>query len=129
MVEKDLYRPFAKKLEEIKLNYSAVFELKIVKTKRFSFSSVHPHQVEGLLRASQGLYVRLADQPFMEGGFQQKKPFDCMWLKEVTGYVVPVFYVPRKRKQAYLVPIGEFLKFDGKSVKEEQLQKFDNFSL
>lgn len=129
MVEKDLYVPFSKKIKQLKRKNTEVYELKIVKTNRFALSSVHPHQVESLLEALQGRWLRIADQPFMEGGFQQKKPWDCMWVVASGSFVVPVFFVPRKRKQAYLIPINEFLKLQGKSVKEDQLLRFENFPL
>lgn len=124
MVEKDFYPLFKKKLETLQFVNTAVFELKMVKGNRFAINTVHPHQIEGLLNATQGVYLRIADQPFVTGGFQQKKAFDCMWINGADAYVVPVFYVPRKKKNAYLIPIKEFLKFENKSVTEEELSGF-----
>lgn len=129
MVEKNLYPLFAKKLKELGFVDTCAFELKIVKSKRFSLNSVHQHQIDGLLGALHGLYLRIADQPFMQGGFQQKKSFDCLWINNAKGFVVPVFYIPRKRKTAYLIPIEEFVKLEGKSVTEENLSVFPSIDL
>jgi len=130
MTEKDFYPLFRDKLKELKFANACVFELKLVKnSKRFVLSSVHQHQIDGLLGASHGLSYRIVDQPFVQGGFSQKKPFDMVWFKDVDGFIVPIFYQPRKKKTAYLIPIKDFSGFPGTSVKEADLGKFVSIEL
>ena len=108
-------------------------EIKIVKGKSFPFSDVKEHQVIGLTGAKKGLFYRIADQAWTAGGFQQKKPFDALWIKAENAFVVPVFYIPRKKKRAYLIPIEDFLKLAKDSIKksitEEALTVFCSFDL
>lgn len=132
MTEKQLYPLFRNKLRERNLPNTSVFELKIVKSKRFALSSVHEHQIAGLLGALQGLVLRIADQPFVKGGYQQKKSFDMVWFNRADAFVVPVFYLPRKKKTAYLIPVKSFqehVKSHVKSLKEDELKKFVSFEI
>ena len=111
-------------MKDLPLDNTAVFEVKMVKGKRFALNTVHQHQIDGLLGALEGLYMRIPDIPWGNGMIAMKKPFDCLWLKNAEAYVVPVFYIPRKKKMAYFIPIQDFLKLEGKSVTEEQLSHF-----
>lgn len=137
MTEATLTIDFKHAIEKFKPDHTVVFELKMVKGNRFPLSSVKEHQVKGLLDALQGLWYKLADMSAMNG-FGAKKPFDAVWVKCEEAYVVPVFYIPRKRKTAYLIPVKEFLKFTGKtfgtskvkkSIKEEELSRFVSIEL
>lgn len=60
-----------------------VFELKQTTTNYFLFDAVKPHQVDGLLAAQDyGFVWKLSDMDIRE------KPFDCMNVPPVPGYVV-----------------------------------------
>ena len=127
MTERQLLTDFSKKIKELKPTGTIVYEAKMVKTKSFRLASVAKHQVEGLLGALHGLWYKISDSPIYAGNksrFTFKKPFDAIWIKADEAYVVPIFYTPRKRKTAYLIPVKEFAKILGKSVKEADLGKF-----
>lgn len=109
MKEKDLQAIFGRKN-----TVHGVFELKMVKGTSKAFEDVEDHQIEALLRVSgdEGVYHKVADQTIgRKGGFgaSLKKPFDCFFLKNTPAFVVPIWYVPRKRKTAYYIPIKWFL--------------------
>lgn len=113
MKEKDLQTLFGRKN-----NLHGVFELKIVKGRSMPFNAVQDHQIKALIDASgTGLYHKISDASY------EKKPFDCFYLVSTPAYVVPVWYVPRKRKTAYYISIEWFLwareKSDRKSLTEE----------
>ena len=130
MLEKNLYPLIKKWLERKKPTETWVMEVKLIKNStRFPLSSVKEHQVAGLLGALQGFWIRLKDQPWLGKGFQTRKAFDGIWVKTDCAYVVPVFYIPRKKKMAYLIPIKGFLKLKGKSVKEADLTEFVSFEI
>lgn len=129
MVEASMYPLIKKKVESLHPCETWAMEIKITKTPRFSVNSVKQHQIDGLLGALHGLWYRLPDQPWVSGGFQQKKVFDALWVVASEAYVVPVFYVPRKKKVAYFIPIKEFLKIKSKSVKEEELSSYFSINL
>lgn len=123
MKEKDLQAIFGRKN-----TVHGVFELKMVKGPSKAFKDVEDHQIEALLRVSgnEGVYHKVADQTIgRKGGFgaSLKKPFDCFFLKNTPAFVVPIFYVPRKRKTAYYIPIDDFIIMrvmaDRKSFTEE----------
>jgi len=106
---------------------TGMFELKLCKGASLPFSSVKPHQEKALLAATtmEGLYHKLADQPVsaIKGAnvrFTLPKPFDCFLVKNTPAYVVIMFYVPRKKKTVYYVPIGDFLEMKD-SVKRKSM--------
>jgi len=125
-----------------------VFELKLCKGVSLPFSSVKPHQEKALLAATtmEGLYYKIPDQPVSEMEedapkenennkqkgkkirFTLPKPFDCFLVKNTPAYVVIMFYVPRKKKTVYYIPIGDFLEMKNsvtrKSMTEEMLGKY-----
>ena len=128
MLEKNLSIEFKHAIEKIKPKTTTVYELKMVKTRRFALGVVQPHQVEGLQEAKEGLWYKLADMSAFNG-YGMKKPFDAIWIKVDEAYVVPIFWTPRIRKTAYLIPIEEFVKFKTTSVLEEELLKFESIDL
>lgn len=102
-------------------------ELKLCKCQSFPFKDVKDHQIIGLIKAGSGTYHRIYDQPWMAGsGFQPQKPFDCLWLKDVKGYVVICFYSPRKYKKVFKIEVDQFLKIRDnhprKSIKLNELE-------
>ena len=142
MTERQLLTDFSKKIKELKPTRTIVYEAKMVKTKSFRLASVAEHQVAGLLGALHGLWYKISDSPIYAGNksrFTFAKPFDAIWIKADEAYVVPIFYIPRKKKTAYLIPIQEFVKILcksmqnpkilGKSVKEVDLGEFANLNL
>lgn len=121
---------FGKYLQEGNLPETAVYELKIEKTNRFSFNKVKEHQIIGLKQAQKGLYHKISDSPIHSGmktRFTAKKPFDCLYFNNCKGYVVVWFYEPRQPKYCYIIEIDVFLGIEAnhkkKSIKKEELDK------
>lgn len=97
---------------------SSVFELKIWrldKSKSFRLDSVAPHQLVALALAAsdEGLYHRIVDQPFIAGrGFQQKKPFDCLYIRNAAAFIVVWPWRRGERREArrcLFVPLDGWL--------------------
>ena len=131
MNERSMYPYWKKYLENKRPESTEVYELKFVnlaKGKAFAFNHVDEHQIEGLLDSLKGGYLRIMDQPWSSGGFQQTKLCDSLWIKASQAYIVIVFYLPRKYKHAYMIPIKEFIELRGgwkrKSIREEELTGF-----
>ncbi len=98
---------------------NGVFEIKLVKEKRFNFKSkMEDQQIPSLLKAESedGCYHKLSD---MSAG---KKPWDCQRIANTPAYIVLVWYKPRKPKMAYYIRIGDISKFidNNKSITEEE---------
>jgi len=143
MTERQLLTEFSKKIKELKPVGTVVYETKMVRAKSFRLASVAQHQVAGLQGALHGLWYKISDSPIYAGNksrFTFAKPFDALWIKADQAFVVPIFYVPRKSKIAYLIPIEEFIKLSCqvstsvvnkvvKSVKEEELSRFVSLEL
>lgn len=85
------------------------YELKLVKKGPFPFAVVKDHQIEGLVKSKEGLYIKLSDTAAMNG-FASPKPFDCLWVKAYEAWVVVLFYFPRKDKVAIKIPVKRFLQ-------------------
>ena len=112
MKEKEMQVLFSKYLKANPPNQSEAYELKICKGSSLSFSAVKDHQIKGLLDATNGLYHKISDSPIFAGSmtrFTNFKPCDCLYLKNVVGYVVILFYKPRKFKITYIINIRDFL--------------------
>lgn len=107
---------------------TVVYEFKMVKAKRFNFKVVADHQILGLQTALKGLWNKLPDM-FAVNGKSPQKPFDVVWIMASRAYVCPIFYVPRKKKTMYLIPISKFVKLEGKSATEEDLASFPSIEL
>ena len=111
MKEKDIQREFGKKIA-----WPGVYELKLCKGTSLSFSSLAEHQEKALLAVSgeEGIYHKISDSFISDKArgtrFPMPKPFDCFFLQNVQGYVVPVFYVPIKKKVCYLIPIEAWIR-------------------
>lgn len=113
MRERDIQTLFGRKN-----NVVGVFELKIVKNVSMPFKNVAEHQLAGLYAtAHDGLYHKISDASY------EQKPYDCFYLAGVPAYVVPVWYIPRKRKTAYYIAIDTFCQMKDsagrKSLTEE----------
>lgn len=126
--EANLQTLFGKYLTEHPPATTEVYELKICKGSSLSFDSVKEHQIKGLLEAQNGLYHKITDFPMFAGSksrFNRQKPFDCICFNNVIGYVVTLFYKPRKKKIIYKTAIQEFLKLketsSRKSFTEEMI--------
>lgn len=130
MTERQLNTLFGKYLINHPREDCETYELKRVLAKSFNPHTVQPHQLKGLLDSLEGMYNRIPDQPWVDGGHQKKKPFDCLWIKAKRAYVVPIFYQPRLFKKVFLIPVKEFLKVT-KSIKMETLETmgFESFYL
>lgn len=108
-----------------------VYELKICKQKRLPFSSVQPHQREALEQVEEGHFVwKITDNPIFTGSqtrFHTKKPFDSFCFVRAKAYVVFFWYVPRKPKYFYKIPIRRFLELEAghthKSLTEQDAER------
>ena len=127
MKEKEMQTLFSKNLRMYPPNQSEAYELKICKSKSLLFNAVKKHQIEGLINATNGLYHKISDSPIFAGSktrFTRPKPFDCLYLTSATGYVVILFYKPRKPKVTYIIDIYSFLnekrRSDRKSLTEDR---------
>lgn len=121
---------FNKYLKTNPPNRATAYELKICKGNSLSFNAVKEHQRQGLLDAKKGLYHKISDSPIFAGNmtrFTNPKPFDCLYLKDAIGYVVILFYKPRKPKVTYMINIYSFLdeekKSERKSLTEEKAKE------
>lgn len=116
MVEKDFQRMFKHYLANNPPAKAAVYELKLVKNGRLEFDRVYDHQVAGLRQAKyKGVYHKIADQPAAWVGgkrvhFGGKKPFDCLFLRNIEAYVVILFYVPNEAKEIVFIDIDRWVK-------------------
>lgn len=139
MVEKDMQTMFKHYLANNPPAKSTVFELKLEKSKRLAFDRVYDHQVAGLRQAKhKGLYHKISDQSAsMVNGqrmhFGSKKPFDCLFLKELEAYVVVMFWEPNKLKIAYAIDIDRWVKekesSEWRSLNEERAQKICSYKV
>ncbi len=124
MVEKDFQTLFKHWIANNPPKKAAVYELKLEKTGRLSFDRVYDHQVAGLRQAKyKGVYHKIADQPAAWVGgkrvhFGGKKPFDCLFLKNLEAYVVVMFYVPFEKKEAIFIDIDRWV--DEKETSERK---------
>lgn len=135
MTERQLTTELQKYFKVNPLGKTVTMEIKMVKGS-FAFNSVKPHQIDGLLASLQGLQHKISDSPIYEGSknrFTFKKPFDLIYIKADSAYVIPIFYVPHKVKTAVLIPIENFIAFKKnwakKSVHLEDLDIFRNIKL
>jgi len=134
MTERQLTSEFANYLKKHPREDTEVYEFKMVKSKSFALSSVKEHQIKGLYDALEGLWHKISDSPIFAGmnsKFTKQKPFDAVFIKARRAYVVPIFYEPRKFKKVFLIPVREFVKFEGKSIKMIELENkgFESFYL
>ena len=132
MREKDFQTEFGKKN-----NLTGCFELKLCKTKRLPFSALKEHQEKALVHANTGggFYYKISDFPVFAGNkmrFNRPKPFDCLYLKNMSAYVVVMFYIPRKQKNVYYITIENYLRMreesEMKSFTEAEAEDYCSYS-
>lgn len=135
MTEAQITTIFRHYLTEHPPRVTLSYELKLInleKTKSFAFDRVAPHQIEGLLASTEGLWHKLVDNlnysPSRGARSPSNKPFDGLWIVAKEAYVGIVFYQPRKYKHLYLIPVKDFVELKNswklKSIREEQLKQF-----
>ena len=109
MIERNFYPIF----KEINKTYG-VFELKLAKNgKPLPFKALDKDQIQSLLDVSgnDGLYHKIPDGFNRFGGNSvSQKPFDCFQLKNVSAFVVAIYYMPRKYKNFFYISIKDWLK-------------------
>lgn len=114
MTERDMQTFFGTYIKENPPRESSVYELKFTSGRSIRFDAVKEHQIEGLQGAEMDFcYHKLTDQPWMPDRphvFQLRKPFDCFCFVGAKAYVVVWFYVPRKPKVFYFIPVFGFLQ-------------------
>lgn len=136
MKEKDFQSIFGRWLVENKPKTSAVFELKLEKGKSIRFDAVRPHQIANLtaIKFGEGHYYKITDSPITMFGdkmrFTAQKPYDCQFLCNMNAYIVVLFYVPRKPKEAIFICPSKWVKaqkeyaeFGRMSIKEVELRE------
>jgi len=101
------------------------FELKLCKGTSLSFSSIKEHQKQALLDISSniGLYWKIADAPFFKDEkarmrFTKPKPFDSFLLKDISAYIVVMFYTPRKKKNVIYIDIERFIRMEEETTRK-----------
>ena len=109
MEEKNIQTEFGKRNQIV-----GIFELKLCKGTSLPFSMLADHQEQALLDISSdvGVYLKISDFPMFAGSkarFNRPKPFDCFYLKNMDAYVVITYYIPRKKKVLYYIPIRDFI--------------------
>ena len=100
MREKDLQTLFSRKNA-----IPGVFELKLTKTKSLAYSKVELHQIKSLLAANteKGCSFKISDMSM------EKKPFDSFLIANYPAFIVVLYYIPRKPKVIYYIPIKSFV--------------------
>ena len=120
MTERDLYPLFSHYIRDFWNKGSAVFELKICKTKRLNVSELKEHQERALsMTSSAAIYYKISDQS------QGQKPFDSFYLQRTPAYVVITFY-DTGYYPTYFIDIFEWKKFKTtgkKSITEEECKE------
>lgn len=97
------------------------YELKIVRGTSLPFDAVKEHQAQSLIDTKKGFFYKITDPPMFYGGkmrFNVPRPFDCIFLTNVQGYVVVWFYKPRQPKVFYKIPILTFMKEKRESARK-----------
>ena len=104
---------------------SEAHELKLCKDNSFAFDRVSDNQIDCLKKASTGFYYKISDMA-AQNGFASPKPFDDFYMTKSIGYVVICFYVPRKYKKVFKIPIDQFIQirdtWPKKSIRLDQLE-------
>jgi len=86
---------------------NAKWELKLTKTHSLPYSRIPKHQRDGL-KALKVAY-KLPDSD------RSPKPFDAIFLYNVQGYMVIMYYVPRRPKIFYIIKIQDFESWESRS--------------
>ncbi len=122
MKEKDFQTLFSRKNA-----ISGVFELKLTKTKSLAYSKVEPHQIKSLLAANteKGCAFKISDMSM------EKKPFDSFLIANYPAYIVILYYVQRKPKIAYYIPIKSFVAEvgPGQGLSEAQAKELAEYTI
>lgn len=118
MKEVDLYPKISRWLNTNLPNQAWYIEAKIVKGRRFAFSTVAQHQIMNLTYAQHGLYYKIPDAGV------SRKPFDIIWtgINQCKSFVMPVFYESRTKCTGYLIPINDFVRLKATSKKKSLLE-------
>ena len=124
MLEKDLQKLFTRSKA---YGIEGVFELKITKTKSLGYSKIEKHQIVKLSQANgdEGAYQKLSDMSM------DKKPWDCQNIKTTSAYIVVLYYVPRKPKVIYYVPILKFVAtvHPGEGLSEDKAKEIAEYTI
>ena len=122
MKEKDMQVIFRNILTDNPPNKTAVYELKLCKSRALPFNAVKVHQVEGLLNAKLGnLFHKISDSPIFAGAksrFTKPKPFDCFSLYHAGAYIVILYYKPRQPKEFILIDIEAYIQEAERSTRK-----------
>lgn len=135
MGESDIQTKFTGYIEDNIPDKNIAWELKFIdlsKRKSLPFRRIAEHQKLALLAVeTKGLYWKIPDMASI-GGYASPKPFDCFYMKGY-GYIVPCFYVPRKRKTCYLIRITDYLRMeesaDRKSFTENMCKEHTEYTI
>lgn len=108
---------------------STIYEIKLVKfpNKNLAYSKLEPHQITSLTDANNntGLSYKMSDMSI------DKKPCDGFRVSNHPAHIIVVYYVPRKTKIAYYVPIKLFIENvkPGGSLSEEMAKKLSEYQI
>ena len=122
MKEKDFQTLFSRKNA-----ISGVFELKLTKTKSLAYSKIESHQIMALRDANgdRGCSHKLSDMSM------EKKPFDSFRISNYPAYIVVLYYIPRKPKVIYYIPIKSFVATvgPGQGLSEAQAKELAQYTI
>lgn len=128
MRERDIQTLFGKWLQAHPRPTSAVYELKLCKSSCLPFKAVAEHQLTALLAVrGAGLYHKISDSMVHDRSlgfrFPSKKPFDCLWLNNISAYIVVLFYTPRAEKVLHFIGVEEWVKEVNESTRKSLTPK------
>lgn len=112
-----------------KNSIDTIYEIKLVKfpKKSLAYSKVEPHQIVALSNANSetGLAFKISDMSI------EKKPCDGFRVSNHPAHIIVVYYVPRKPKIAYYIPIKSFVSniFPGKGLSEDQAKELYEYQI
>jgi len=90
------------------LDHTCLWEIKVARTHLFPFSAVKDHQIVALKAAGKKFIYKLSDANRVQ------MPCDGVTICNAPGYVVVIFYQPRKLKRFYMIEVSVFLDAQAK---------------
>lgn len=125
MTEKSFY-PQVQLWMRKNLNQSCPLELKLTKTNKFYLKAMEPHQLPWLSAAKhKSVSYKIPDVGF------DRKPADLFLYTNSPAWVGIIFYIPRKKKNLYVIDIDDFINFFTEgivSIDEEQCRTISSYT-
>ena len=106
-----------------------IYEIKLVKypKKTLPYSRVEPHQITALMNANsdKGLSFKISDMSM------EKKPCDGFRISNHPAHIVVLYYIPRKPKVIYYIPIKSFVATvgPGQGLSEDKAKELAEYTI